>query len=269
MKPSELREHNRTCRRTAALLTDNIYELTRMRIVRVVREMDGIVPLAAEQLGCSEKTVRRYLGFVPFEHLVRDPALAERFDWRGMTRKRWVILLGRYPRFISRLSRREKSRLTAHDIVTILCRRPGLAGYFDLAEFNRSKLGEAWARLLIRRPEFAGQCDFSAVTARAALDLLVSRPHFFDRIAVETLLPYHWEKLCARQPQLLKRLSGRPHPEWPFHFRVYYLQLHPEFEAEFTEWDQIAPEDREDLKRRQPEIFARHFPAEIETERGK
>ena len=46
---------NRELRTAAALhCEDNIYELKRTRILRVVREYDGSLELAAERLGCSD-----------------------------------------------------------------------------------------------------------------------------------------------------------------------------------------------------------------------
>ncbi|MBO4630540.1 MAG: hypothetical protein J5858_01320, partial [Lentisphaeria bacterium] len=78
MKPHEELEWHKKLRSIEANRTDNIYELTRMRIVRVMRECED-VSYAAEELGCSRATVRRYMNFVPFEHLMRDPSLEKRF----------------------------------------------------------------------------------------------------------------------------------------------------------------------------------------------
>ena len=67
------REHTRKCRESAAVrCSDNIYEQMRVRIVRVVREVEYCIEDAAEILGISENTVRKYLRFVPFEHLLAD-----------------------------------------------------------------------------------------------------------------------------------------------------------------------------------------------------
>ena len=99
MKPHEELERYKKLRSITANRTDNIYELIRMRIVRVMRECED-VSYAAEELGCSRATVRRYMNFVPFEHLMRDPSLEKRFDWRSMTEKKWTKLLRKHPEFI-------------------------------------------------------------------------------------------------------------------------------------------------------------------------
>ena len=97
-------EHKRKCRESAAVrCSDNIYEQMRVRIVRVVREEEYCIELAAEKLGISENTVRKYLRFVPFEHLMRDSSLENRFDWRSMTGEKWTKLLRKHPQFVTRL----------------------------------------------------------------------------------------------------------------------------------------------------------------------
>ncbi len=61
----DLMEHNLKCRESAAVkCSDNIYEQIRVRIVRVMREYED-VSYAAEKLGISGKTVRRYMRFIP------------------------------------------------------------------------------------------------------------------------------------------------------------------------------------------------------------
>ena len=97
MNPQEELERNKKLRNITSNRTDNIYELIRMRIVRVVREYEGDLEYAAEKLGCSRATVRRYMNFVPFEHLMRDPSLENRFDWRSMTVEKWTKLLRKHP----------------------------------------------------------------------------------------------------------------------------------------------------------------------------
>ena len=259
MKPHEEMERHKKLRSIEANRTDNIYELTRMRIVRVVREYEGDVEWAAEKLGCSRSTVRRYMNFVPFEHLMRDPSLENRFDWRSMTDLKWEKLLQKHPCFISRLP---KKRFPCLGFVDILIAQPQLAPHFDLSELNRLELNFAWEKLLSRRPEFADQCDFSVVTARAAAYLLEAQPQFFDRIPLETLWAYHWTELFERQPQLEKKMLDKPHSEWPFNFWVHALQFHPELESEFDGWDKIEDQDVPDFKRTQPEMYARHWPEE-------
>ena len=252
-------ERHKKLRSVTSNRTDNIYELTRMRIVRVVREYEGEVEWAAEKLGCSRSTVRRYMNFVPFEHLMRDPSLENRFDWRSMTERKWERLLQKHPCFISRLP---KKRFSCLGFVNILIAQPQLASHFDLSELNRLELEFAWSKLLAQRPEFANQCDFSVVTARAATDLLEEQPQFFDRIPLETLWAYHWTELFERQPQLEKKMLEKPHSEWPFNFWVHALQFHPELESEFDGWDKIEEQDIPDFKRTQPEMYARHWPEE-------
>ena len=99
MNICKIQEFNKRCRRVAALRTDNIYELTRVRIVRVMRECEGNVQLSAEKSGCSPGTIRRYMNFVPFEHLLNNPALADRFDWRTMDSRRWKKIAAQTPGF--------------------------------------------------------------------------------------------------------------------------------------------------------------------------
>lgn len=253
---------NRELRTAAALhCEDNIYELKRTRILRVVREYDGSLELAAERLGCSVGTVRRSLRFVAFEHLLKDPSLADRFDWRTMTRRKWRRLLIRRPEFITRLPKRaDGDVLYAMDVAEILTRRPELAPYFDLNYWNELKLDFCWSELLSHRPEFAPQCDFSVWEEGCAVrDLLCCQPQFFDRIRLDLLKPYHWDVLLRHQPHLLRRMEARARTEWPFGYRVYHLLHHPEDEAEFTEWDRVEEADRLDFRRELPGIYARHF----------
>ena len=255
-------EHKRKCRESAAVrCSDNIYEQMRVRIVRVVREEEYCIELAAEKLGISENTVRKYLRFVPFEHLMRDPSLENRFDWRSMTGEKWTKLLRKHPQFITRLP---KDILGCRDEMEILIAQPQLGSYFDLSEWNRLELGFNWAELLSSRPQFADQCDFSVVTARAAADLLEKQPQFFDRIPLETLWAYHWTEIFRWQPQLEKKMLEKPHSEWPFNFWVHALQYHPELEAEFDGWDKIEDQDIPDFKRTQPEMYKRHWPEKKE-----
>ena len=256
MKPHEELEWHKKLRSIEANRTDNIYELTRMRIVRVMRECED-VSYAAEELGCSRATVRRYMNFVPFEHLMRDPSLENRFDWRSMTAEKWGELLRKHPEFITRLP---KKRFPSLEVADILIAQPQLAPYFDLSEWNRLELVYCWVELLTFRPEFADQCDFSIVTARWATDLLAAQPQFFDRIPLETLRAYHWTELFMLRPQLEQKMLEKPHSEWPFNFWVHALQYHPELESEFDGWDKIEDEDVPDLKRKQPEMYARHWP---------
>ena len=255
-------EHTRKCRESAAVrCSDNIYEQMRVRIVRVVREEEYCIELAAEKLGISENTVRKYLRFVPFEHLMRDPSLEDRFDWRSMTAEKWTKLLRKHPKFITRLP---KEILYCHDERDILIAQPQLGSYFDLSEWNRLELDFAWADLLSSRPQFADQCDFSVVTARAAANLLERQPQFFDRIPLETLWAYHWTELFRWQPQLEKKMLARLHSEWPFNFWVHALQYHPELEAEFDGWDKIEDQDIPAFKCNQPEMYKRHWPEKKE-----
>ena len=258
MNPQEEFDRRKNRRSITANRTDNIYELTRMRIVRVMREYEGEVEWAGEKLGCSRSTVRRYMNFVPFEHLMRDPSLESRFDWRSMTDIKWEKLLRKHPCFISRLPK--KLFLSCMGVAYILIAQPQLAPYFDLSKWNRLKSAVCWERLLSHRPEFADQCDFSVVTARAAAYLLEAQPQFFDRIPLETLWAYHWTELFERQPQLEKKMLEKPHSEWPFNFWVHALQYHPELESEFDGWDKIEEDDIPDFKRTQPEMYARHWP---------
>ena len=138
------REHRRKCRESAAVnCSDNLYEQMRVRIVRVAREEEYRIELVAERLGISENTVRKYLKFVPFEHLMRDPSLEKRFDWRGMTGKKWTKLLRKHPQFITRLP---KGILSCRDELKILLARPQLEPYFDLSRWNRCEMGFNWAK---------------------------------------------------------------------------------------------------------------------------
>ena len=249
-------ERGKRCREIAATkCTDNIYEQIRVRIVRVMREHEN-VEWAAEELGVSESTVRRYMRFVPFEHLMRDPSLENRFDWRSMTNRKWVKLLRKHPEMIRHL--KKSHTLGGWEVLDILLDRPELASHFDLSEWNRLGLDFYWSHLLVRHPEFAEQCDLSIVTARAAADLLMRHPQFFDRIRIETLWPYHWTAIIHCQPQIEKIMEAKPHSEWPFNYWVHAVQFHPELEAEFDGWDKIEWADAEDIKRRQPEMYQRH-----------
>ena len=245
------------CRIEAAIhCTDNIYEQIRVRVVRVMREYKS-VPWAAEILGMSEKTVRRYLNFVPFEHLMHDPSLEKRFDWRSMTDEKWTRLLQRHPQFISRLPRNRDS-LSAKNTCAILIKQPQLASRFDLDEWNRLELDITWAELLIHHPEFFKSCDFSMFSGYAAKILLCKKPFFFNRIRIETLEPYHWTECIERQPVIAEKMDALPRNKWPFNYWVHYIQFRPEAEAEFSGWNKIESADLEDLKRRQPEMYARH-----------
>ena len=258
MSAAEKSEQRRTRRNLAANKTDNIHELIRMRIVRVVRECDGDHAAAAEKLGCSASTVRRYLHFVPFERMMRDPSQEKRFDWRSMDRAKWTRLLCKHPGFIARLPK--KHRLSCIDVADILIAQPQLAASFDLTEWNRLGLEFCWSRLLSHRPQLAGLCDFAVITGRAAADLLEVQPRFFDRIPLDTLWAYHWTELFEWQPRLEKKMLAKPHSEWPFNYWVHALQFHPELENEFDGWDRIENQDIPDFERRQPEMYARHWP---------
>jgi len=262
MNPHEELERHKKLRSITANLTDNIYELTRMRIVRVIRECEE-VSYAAEELGCSQSTVRRYMNFIPFERLMRDPSLEKRFDWRSMTAEKWTKLLRKHPQFITRLP---KDILGCHDERDILIAQPQLGPYFDLSEWNRLELDFAWADLLSSRPQFADQCDFSVITGRNAAYLLEKQPQFFDRIPLETLWAYHWTEIFRWQPQLEKKMLAKPHSEWPFNFWVHALQNHPELEPEFDGWDKIEDQDIPDFKRTQPEMYKRHWPEKKEKQ---
>lgn len=254
----EWREHKTQCRLSQAeCLSDNLYERIRAHVVRVVREYEGDIVAAARKLGCSEATVRRYMKLAPFEHLMRNPALEDCFDWRSMTPGKWRRLLSKHPGMISHLPK--QNPLYCRDVCDILRKQPQLASYFDLQQWNRLELGGCWAELLEKRPEFAPACDFSVITGLAAKYLLSVQPQFFDRIALETLLPYHWEFILRKQPQLLNKLEKRSRQEWPFNFKVFYLRIHPEFEYEFQEWEKIDWMDLADIQRDQPELYARHY----------
>lgn len=257
------REHTRKCRESAAVrCSDNIYEQMRIRIVRVVREEEYCIELAAEKLGISENTVRKYLRFVPFEHLMRDPSLEDRFDWRSMTAEKWTKLLRKHPQFITKLPKdRWFRRLNEVDV---LIAQPQLGPYFDLSIYNEAEAGYYWQELLSSRPEFADQCDFSVITGRNASYLLEKQPQFFDRIPLETLWAYHWTEIFRWQPQLEKKMLAKPHSEWPFNFWVHALQYHPELEPEFDGWDKIEDQDIPDFKRTQPEMYKRHWPEKEE-----
>ena len=256
MKPSEIWKHTQHCRKTAAVkCSDNIYEQIRVRIVRVMRESE-YVDLAARHLGVSATTVRKYLRFVPFEHLLRNPALADRFDWRSMTSEKWVRLLRKHPQFIERLPKGLLYKVGEKDI---LIAQPQLVRYFDLRDWNLLEMDFCWSDLLQHRPELAVHCDFSVITGLAAKYLLCTQPQFFDRIRIETLLPYHWDTLLNRQPHLKKKMNAMPHADWPFNYWVYALQVQPELESEFTQWDRIDPVDVLDIKTRQPAMYRRHW----------
>jgi hypothetical protein len=249
-------EWYRKCREIAATkCTDNIYEQIRVRIVRVMRE-HGYIDFAAEDLGVSVSTIRRYMRFVPFEHLMRDPSLENRFDWRSMTNRKWVKLLRKHPIMIRHL--KKNHTLGGLEVLDILLDRPELASHFDLSEWNRLGLEFFWSDLLVRHPEFAEQCDWSKITARAAANILLRHPQFFDRIRIDTLWPYHWTGIIDRQPQIEKIMEAKPHSEWPFNYWVHAVQFHPELEPEFHGWDRIAWDDVPDFKRRQPEMYYRH-----------
>jgi len=248
-------EWRKRCREIAATkCTDNIYEQIRVRIVRKVREIK-YVEWAAEELGISESTVRRYMRFVPFEHLMRDSSLESRFDWRSMTRKKWVKLLCKHPDMIRHM---KKNILYCNDVKNILVAQPQLAPHFDLSEWNKLKLDTCWSDLLIHHPEFADQCDFSTITAYAAKELLKWQPQFFDKVRIDSLWPYHWTEVIDCQPQIGKIMEAKPHSEWPFNYWVHVVQFHPELEPEFHGWDRIAWDDVPDFKRRQPEMYQRH-----------
>ena len=256
LSSSEIREHQRKCREFAATkCSDNIYEQIRVRIVRVMRE-HGYIEFAAEDLGVSVSTIRRYLRFVPFEHLMRDPSLENRFDWRSMTNRKWVKLLRKHPDMIRHL--KKNHTFGGLEVLDILLDRPELASHFNLSEWNRLGLEFFWSDLLVRHPEFAEQCDLSVVTARAAANLLMRHPQFFDRIRIDTLWPYHWTEIIDRQPQIEKIMEAKPHSEWPFNYWVHAVQFHPELEDEFDGWDKIEWADAEDFKWRQPEMYQRH-----------
>ena len=249
-------EHQRKCREIAATkCSDNIYEQIRVRIVRVMRE-HGYIEFAAEDLGVSVSTIRRYMRFVPFEHLMRDPSLENRFDWRSMTNRKWVKLLRKHPDMIRHL--KKNHTLGGLEVLDILLDRPELASHFDLSEWNRLGFEFFWSDLLVRHPEFAEQCDLSVVTARAAANLLMRHPQFFDRIRIDTLWPYHWTEIIDRQPQIEEIMNAKPHSEWPFNYWVHAVQFHPELEDEFDGWDKIEWADAADFKWRQPEMYQRH-----------
>ena len=253
---SEEDARRRKCRESAATMcSDNLYELIRMRIVRVMRETSH-VEWAAERLGVSESTVRRYMRFVPFEHLMRDPSLESRFDWRSMTSIRWGKLLRKYPEMIRHL--KKKQAISSPDVLLIRLERPELAPHFDFSEWNRLGLEFFWSDLLEKHPELADRCDFSVITARAAANLLMRQPQFFDKIRIDTLWPYHWTEIIDWQPQIEEKMNAKPHSEWPFNYWVHAVQFHPELEAEFDGWDKIEWADVEDIKRRQPEMYQRH-----------
>lgn len=263
LSASEIREHQRKCREIAATkCSDNIYEQIRVRIVRVMRE-HGYIEFAAEDLGVSVSTIRRYMRFVPFEHLMRDPSLENRFDWRSMTNRKWVKLLRKHPEMIRHL--KKNHTLGGLEVLDILLDRPELASHFNLSEWNRLGLEFFWSDLLVRHPEFAEQCDWSKITARAAANILMRHPQFFDRIRIDTLWPYHWTDIIRSQPQIEGKMSAKPHCEWPFNYWVHAVQFHPELEAEFDGWDKIEWADAEDIKRRQPEMYQRHHLDQIPT----
>ena len=259
-KPSPQRdtdEWRRKCREAAATkCTDNIYEQIRVRIVRVMREW-GDIEWAAQKLGVSVSTIRRYMRFVPFEHLMRDPSLENRFDWRSMTKRKWVKLLRKHPNMIRHL--KKKHTLGDWEVLDILSYRPELAPHFDLSEWNRYEEDNFyWSELLMRHPEFEDKCDFSTITGYVARNLLIWQPQFFDKIRIDTLWPYHWTDIIHSQPQIEEIMKVKPHSEWPFNYWVHAVQFHPELEAEFDGWDKIEWADAEDFKRRQPEIYQRH-----------
>lgn len=252
------REHRRKCRVSQAEhLSDNLYELIRAHIVRVARECEHI-PSAAQKLGCAESTVRRYLKFVPFERLMRNPALANRFDWRSMDWRRWRRLLLKYPQFADRMP---QSIPQINNIVAeILASHPETASCFDPVMLNGSPV--FFAKLLICRPEFEKYCDFSIFEEYDVKKLLCGAPQFFEHVKIETLWPYHWKKIIDRHPEILQKMEAKPHSEWPFNFKVYYLRIHPEFESEFHEWEKIDRADLADIQRDQPELYCRHYDCE-------
>ncbi len=249
-------EHLKNCRvKQAVHLPDNLYARMRAHIVRIVRECEGDICWAAEDLGCSEKMVRRYLNFVPFEHLMRNPELADRFDWRSLNERQWRKLLLKHPQFISRAPKKLFRYIRMLDVVIA---HPETAPYFDLENLNRYP--ESFARVLAARPEFAVYCkDFSIFEAHSLKELLRSNPQYFECTRIETLWPYHWDCIIYRHPEILTKMEAKPYTEWPFNFQVCYLRSHPEFETEFTGWDRIEDADRCDLKRDQPQLYARHY----------
>ena len=54
-------------------------------------------------------------------------------------------------------------------------------------------------------------------------------------------------------------MNAMPHADWPFNYWVYALQVQPELESEFTQWDRIDPVDVLDIKTRQPAMYRRHW----------
>ncbi len=252
----EWKEHKKNCRvKQAVRLPDNLYARMRAHIVRIVRESDGDVRWAARILGCSEKTVRKYLNFVPFEHLMRNPELADRFDWRSLDDSHWRRLLLKHPHFISRTP---KDLLRHVRLLDVVIAHPETAPYFNLERLN--EYPDTFARVLSKRPEFAVYCkDFSIFEAYSLKELLCYNPQYFECTRIETLRPYHWDCMLRRHPEILTKMEAKTHTEWPFNFQVYYLRSHPEFESEFTGWDKIEDADRCDLKRDQPQLYARHF----------
>lgn len=246
----------------AKYLSDNLYCRMRAHIIRVLRECEGNTEWAAEILGCSRYTIRKYSNFVPFEHLMRKPSLADRFDWRSLTRRQWLKLLLRHPQFSPRLP---KNILHLHDIVRIIIQHPTAARHFDLSQLNTNP--SAFVELLKYRPEFDVLCsNWSIFQWHDLGELLQYQPKYFDRTPkIDTLCPFFWHEIVTRnqalyhRSEVLDKMELRPPREWPFSFKVYYLRSHPEFEAEFHEWNQIDVADREDIKHDQPELYARHF----------
>ncbi len=252
----EWQEHTTKCKISQAeKLPNNLYARRRAHIVRLVREFQGNVSFAAWELGCSEATVRKYLNFVPFEHLMRNPALDKCFDWRSLSRRQWRKLLLKHPLFISRAP---KELLRYSRLLDVVIAHPETAPYFNLERLN--EYPETFARLLSERPEFAVYCkDFSIFEEYSLKELLSCNPQYFECTRIETLWPYHWDYIIHRHPEILTKMEAKPHTEWPFNFQVYYLRNHPEFEAEFTGWEKIDEADWSDLKREQPEMYIRRY----------
>lgn len=249
-------EHKRECRISQTThLSGNLYERMRAHIVRIVREHVGNITLAAEELGCSESTVRRYMKFVPFEHLMRNPLRENQFDWRSMEWRRWRRLLLKHPQFADRMPVAFLRRKLI--VAEVLAAHPETISLFDPAQLNDSP--SFFVKLLIRRPMFERYCDFSIFEDYDVKELLRGAPQFFERVKIETLLPYHWKEIIDRHPDILQKMEAKSHREWPFNFKVYYLRNHPDFESEFHEWDKIDWVDLEDIQREQPELYARHY----------
>ena len=234
--------------------SENIYEQIRMRVVQLMQEYKD-AEWTAEILGISESSVRRYMRFVPFEHLMRDPSLENRFDWRSMTNTKWVKLLCKYPDMIRHM---KKNTLRHHEVEDVLIAQPQLAPQFDLSGWNNQEYASSWSRVLAHRPELTDQCDFSVITGFIAIELLEKQPQFLDRIMIETLQAWEWGILTSRQPQIEKKMTAKPHSEWPFNYWVHALMFRPELEPEFHDWDKISFADAREFEKCQPEIFQRH-----------